>query len=334
MHFHRPRRNRKNATIRSLVQETRLHASDLIYPLFLLEGVNKKEVISSLPGTYRLSCDLILKEIEEAIKLHITTIALFPIIPAEKKDDVGSEALNPNALLQQAIRAIKREFPQVCLISDIALDPYTSHGHDGILDNNGTILNDKTVAILQKMAVIQAEAGIDMVAPSDMMDGRVLAIRQELDQNGYEYVNIHAYCAKYASAFYGPFRDALVSGLKNGDKKSYQMSPANSREALWEATLDEMEGADILMVKPAVHYLDIISQLRAHSQLPISAYHVSGEYAMLLAAAEKGWLDKKKALWETLISIKRAGADMIFTYAALDAARWFTSAIEQEMVYS
>lgn len=322
MHKFRPRRNRNTKAIRSLVQENHLLTSDLIYPLFLLEGEKRKEGIKSLPHIFRYSLDYMLKEIEKVALLKIPAIALFPVIAPEKKDLHGSEALNPSSTLQTAIRQIKKEFPHLCIISDVALDPYTKHAHDGVVDEEGNVLNDQTVDILKKIALVQAEAGVDMIAPSDMMDSRIGAIREELDDNGFTYVNIHAYCAKYASAFYGPFRDALSSQLKKGDKKSYQMNPANRREALLEGKLDELEGADILMVKPALHYLDVIAALRQKTILPISAYHVSGEYAMLMAACQNGWVEKRTALFETLISIKRAGADMIFTYAALEVAEW------------
>ena len=314
----RPRRNRKSPAIRSLVEETRLHTSDLIYPLFLTEA--ESSPIASLPGIFRFNLSDLLKEIEGALRLNIQSVALFPIIQPEMKDPFGKEALNPDGFHQEAIRTIKQEFPQLCLICDVALDPYTTHGHDGVVDEHGLVLNDETVAILAQMAAVQAEAGADMVAPSDMMDGRVGAIRRALDDSGYPNVSIHAYSAKYASAFYGPFRDALGSSPR-GDKKSYQMNPANRREALLEAQIDEKEGADILMVKPAIHYLDVICKLKEVSQLPISAYHTSGELAMIFAAAERGWLDKEKALWEATLSIKRAGADMIFTYAAPQIAK-------------
>lgn len=319
--YYRPRRNRKNSAIRALVEETKLTTSDLIYPQFVVEGSGIKDPISSMPGIYRLSPDLLLKEAERLLEFGIPAIALFPVIPKEVKDERGSEAINPQGVLQQAVRLIKKNFPQLCVITDIALDPYTSHGHDGLVSKEGKVLNDSTLQILTEMALVQAEAGVDMVAPSDMMDGRVGAIRTALDDNGFSDVSIHAYTAKYASSFYGPFRDALGSAPVFGDKKSYQMNPANSREALIEAHLDEMEGADILMVKPALPYLDIISKLRSATSLPISAYHVSGEYAMVMAAAQKGWLDEDRALFESVLCIKRAGADMIFTYAALKIAQ-------------
>lgn len=318
MLIHRPRRNRKSRAIRALVQETRLSPQDLIYPLFVKEGKNEREPIASLPGICRLTLDQLLKEVEKAITLGIPAIALFPVISSSLKDDIGSEALNPKGILPRAIAAVKKEFPPLCIISDVALDPYSSQGHDGLVDARGEVINDETVELLVKMALIQAEAGVDMVAPSDMMDGRVRAIREGLDRAGFSHVNIHAYTAKYASAFYGPFRDALGSRLKFGDKKSYQMNPANQREALLEALLDQEEGADIIMVKPALPYLDVIAKLRAAIPLPLSAYQVSGEYAMLKAAEKNGWLDGKRALLESVISIKRAGADMIFTYGACE----------------
>ena len=323
--FHqRPRRNRKSSAIRGMVQETRLHPSDLIYPQFVVQGEGVKEPLRSLPGIYRLSIDLLLKEIEHAVELGIPAVALFPVIPKEMKDQRGSESVNPNGILQKAIRAVKKEFPDLCLIADIALDPYSSHGHDGLVDEDGMVMNDQTLEILVNMALVQAEAGIDMVAPSDMMDGRVRAIRLALDHAGFSQVSIHAYTAKYASAFYGPFREALDSRLQKCDKKTYQMNPANWREALREGALDEEEGADILMVKPALPYLDIITRLKAETYLPISAYQVTGEYAMIMAAAQNGWIDGDKVLLETLLSIKRAGAEMIFTYGAPKAAELIT----------
>lgn len=326
LHFHseplyRPRRNRKSEAIRRLVAETHLHPSNLIYPLFVMEGKGIQETIPSMPGIYRWSTDLLLKEVEKAIALKIPGIALFPIIARELKTPMGFEAFNPNGVMQRTIRLLKEEFPELCVIADIALDPYTSHGHDGVMNEEGDILNDQTVSLLIKMALSQAEAGIDMVAPSDMMDGRILAIRKGLDAEGHSEVSIHAYAAKYASSFYGPFRDALSSAPTYGDKKSYQMNPANSREAILEVLLDEMEGADILMVKPALPYLDVIAKVREVTSLPISAFQVSGEYSMIQAAALNGWLDGEKALWESLLGIKRAGADMIFTYGALTIAK-------------
>ena len=321
----RPRRNRQSSAIRNLMQETRLHPSDLIYPQFVIEGEGIRDPIKSMPGIFRLSIDLLLNEIERAVELGIPAVALFPVIPKEMKNQMGTESVNPQGILQKAIRAIKKEFPDLCLIADIALDPYSSHGHDGLVDEKGRVVNDETVEVLVNMALIQAEAGIDMVAPSDMMDGRVRAIRMALDHAGFSQVSIHAYTAKYASAFYGPFRDALDSRLQKGDKKTYQMNPANWREALREGALDEEEGADVLMVKPALPYLDIITRLKAATHLPISAYQVTGEYAMIMAAAQNGWIDGDKVLLETLLSIKRAGAEMIFTYAAPKAAQLITS---------
>jgi porphobilinogen synthase len=325
--LYRPRRNRKSSAIRGLVQETYLHVSELIYPLFILEEPDKRTAIPSMPGIYRLGIDHALSEVERCVQLGIFTFALFPVIGKEKKTDCGREALNENGLLQKGIRAIKKAFPHVCLMSDVALDPYTLHGHDGLVNKGGEILNDETVAILEKMAVLQAQAGVDMVAPSDMMDGRIKAIRNALDSHQFKHVNIHAYSAKYASSFYGPFRDALASNLHFGDKKSYQMNPANQREALREAGLDQDEGADILMVKPALPYLDVISKLKENTILPVSAYQVSGEYSMIMAAHQNGWIDGPQALWESILSIKRAGADMIITYAAPLIAEKITSGV-------
>lgn len=317
--LHRPRRNRKSPAIRALVQETRLHPADLIYPLFLREGDNIEEPIPSMPGIYRYSLDKILKQVEKCLDSGIQAIALFPVIEKGKKDVQGSEALNPKSVLIKAISTIKTKFPEMCVIADVALDPFTSHGHDGIIDEVGNILNDETVEILAKMALVQAEAGVDMVAPSDMMDGRVKALREALDKANFSQVSIHAYTAKYASCLYAPFRDALQS-TPIGNKKTYQMNPANSREAELEAILDEKEGADILMIKPASFYLDVIAKLRALTPLPISAFQVSGEYSMIIAAHKQGWLDAEAAFHESLLAIKRAGADMIFTYAALTIA--------------
>ena len=316
MLHHRPRRNRKNSALRALVQETRLAPSDLIVPHFVLEGTGIEQEIKSMPGIYRHSVDKLLKVIERQAKQGIRAVALFPVIPSEMKDMGGTQALNPVGILLQTIRAIKKEFPELCLISDVALDPYTSHGHDGLINQDGIVKNDESVELLVKMALLQAEAGVDLVAPSDMMDGRIGAIRQALEEKGLTEVGILAYAAKYASAFYGPFRDALGSHLQFGDKKSYQLNPANRREALIESALDAAEGADILMVKPALPYLDVLLKLREETSLPLAAYQVSGEYSMIMAADKEGWLDGKKALYESLLGIKRAGADMILTYAA------------------
>lgn len=316
----RPRRLRGNHSIRSMVREHTLTVDDLIYPMFVTEGENACVEIVSMPGCYRYSLDLLLKEIADIYSLGIKAIALFPVIPEEKKDEFGTESYNPDCLVQRTVRAIKAQTPDIIIFTDVALDPFTSHGHDGIVDSRGNILNDETVEVLVKMSLAQAAAGTDMVAPSDMMDGRVGAIRQALDANGYHHVGILAYSAKYASAYYGPFRDALDSAPKFGDKKTYQMDPANAREAIKEIELDVTEGADIVMVKPALAYLDIIYQVRNHCNVPVAAYNVSGEYAMIKAATQLGWIDEKKVILETLLSMKRAGADLILTYFAKDVA--------------
>jgi len=285
-----------------------------------MEGEGQKVEIASMPGCYRYALDLLVKEVLECWELGINAIALFPVIPESKKDDTGSESYNPEGLVQQTVRSIKQAVPDIVVITDVALDPFTTHGHDGLIDENGTILNDSSVEVLVKMALSQAASGTDMVAPSDMMDGRVGAIRKALDAEGYINVGILAYSAKYASAYYGPFRDALDSAPKFGDKKTYQMDAANAREALKEVALDIAEGADIVMVKPALAYLDIIHQIRLETNLPIAAYNVSGEYAMIKAAGNVGWIDEKKVILETLNSIKRAGADLILTYFAKEVA--------------
>ena len=316
----RPRRNRKSAAIRAMVEETRLSVNDFIFPLFLIEGSDKKEEIPSMPGIYRYSLDVLLDEIQECMHLGIKGFCVFPSLGDDKKDKYATEGHRKDGLYIQALRKIKSKFPEIALMTDIAMDPYSSDGHDGILEN-GEILNDETLEILGKMALAQAEAGADILGPSDMMDGRVGYIRKVLDEAGYTQVSIMSYTAKYASAFYGPFRDALDSAPKFGDKKTYQMNPANANEALIEADLDIEEGADMMMVKPALAYLDIIKSLKDHYNVPITAYNVSGEYAMLKAASEKGWLDGEKVMMETLLSIKRAGADIILTYFAKEAAR-------------
>jgi porphobilinogen synthase len=315
----RPRRLRYTPAIRSLVRETELTVNDLIYPLFIMEGENQKVAIPSMPDCYRYSLDLLLKEVVNAYNLGINAIALFPLIAEDKKDNFGTESYNPDGLVQRTVKAIKKEVPEIIIITDVALDPFSIYGHDGIVQD-GKILNDETVQVLVKMSLSQAAAGANFVAPSDMMDGRVGAIRRALDAAGYLDVGILAYTAKYASAYYGPFRDALESAPKFGDKKTYQMDGANSREALREASLDITEGADIIMVKPALAYLDIIRRLRDSSHLPVAAYNVSGEYAMIKAAAKQGWIDEKSLILETLTSMKRAGADLILTYFALDVA--------------
>lgn len=316
----RPRRNRASGVIRDLVQETRLTVHDFILPVFVMEGQNVRSEVASMPGVYRHSLDFLLEEIAECVDLGIRAFDVFPNLPESKKDRFATESTNPDGLYLQTIRAIKDRFPEVCVMTDVAMDPYSSDGHDGLVEN-GKILNDPTLEILGRMAVAQAEAGADILGPSDMMDGRVGYIRSALDAAGYTNVGIMSYAAKYASAFYGPFRDALDSAPKFGDKKTYQMNPANSREALIEAQLDEQEGADMLMVKPALAYLDIIKLLRDNTNLPITAYNVSGEYAMIKAAARNGWLDGDRAMMEALLSIKRAGADVILTYFAKEAAK-------------
>ncbi|MDJ0747540.1 MAG: porphobilinogen synthase [Xenococcaceae cyanobacterium MO_167.B27] len=315
----RPRRLRRTPALRRMVQETQLTVNDLIYPVFVMEGENLKEEIPSMPECYRYTLDLLLKEVADAYNLGINAIALFPKVPEEKKDNKGTESYNPEGLAQRTVRAIKQEIPDITIITDVALDPFSTYGHDGIVED-GKILNDETVEVLVKMAVSQAVAGADIVAPSDMMDGRIGAIRQGLDAAGFIDVGILAYSAKYASAYYGPFRDALGSAPQFGDKQTYQMNPANAQEAITEVELDIAEGADIVMVKPALAYLDIIRRLKEYTDLPIAAYNVSGEYAMIKAAAEKGWIDEKKIVLETLISMKRAGADLILTYFAKQVA--------------
>lgn len=315
----RPRRLRRTATLRRMVRENSLRLEDLIYPLFVMEGSGQRQEVPSMPGCYRYTLDQLLPEVQEASALGIGAIALFPLVPEAQKDNAGTESYNPNGLIPRTVRAIKQTIPNILVITDVALDPYSSEGHDGIVQD-GTILNDATVAVLVKQALVQAEAGADFVAPSDMMDGRVGAIRTALDAQGWINVGILAYAAKYASAYYGPFRDALDSAPKFGDKQTYQMDAANAREALKEVELDIAEGADIVMVKPALAYLDIIWRIKQHTNLPIAAYNVSGEYAMIKAAVERGWLDEKPVILETLTSMKRAGADLILTYFAKDVA--------------
>lgn len=311
----RMRRNRKSAAIRALIQEHRVSPTDFIAPLFLLEGAQKKEAIASLPHVFRLSLDLLLKEVERLMSQGILSVLLFPILLSDKKNPEGKEAYNEKSFFYKAIRTLKKTFPELCLMADVALDPYTSHGHDGIVSSDGKILNDLTIESLVKMALLQAEAGVDFVAPSDMMDGRVAAIRRGLDSQGHVDVGILAYSAKYASTLYGPFREALQVRLAFGDKKTYQMASSNVREALLEARLDEEEGADLLMIKPALYYLDVIAKIKERSQRPIAAYHVSGEYAMVMAAHERGWLDGPAVFQEAFLSLKRAGADLIVSYA-------------------
>ena len=315
----RPRRNRKSETIRGMVRETEVSLNSLIYPMFLLDGQKKEVPIASMPGISRYSYDLLLKEIESCMKLGIRSFVLFPAVEDQHKDKESTYSWDDTNFYLRSIREIKQRFPECCLMSDVAMDPYSSDGHDGYVEN-GKILNDRTLPILSRMAVAQAQAGIDIIGPSDMMDGRVGHIRNELDQNGFTETSIMSYTAKYASAFYGPFRDALDSAPKFGDKKTYQMDPANKRAALIEARLDEQEGADFLMVKPALCYLDVIHLLKENSQLPIAAYNVSGEFAMLKAAGEKGWIQYDRAMPEMLLSIHRAGADVILSYFAKEYA--------------
>lgn len=313
--YTRPRRNRKSAAVRFHAQETHLHVGQLIYPLFLFDGKNMKQEVSSLPGNYRWSLDRLIPEVEACLKLGITTFVLFPAVQENLKDKIASYSYAEDNFYLHAIHTLKTTFPECCIMTDVAMDPYSSDGHDGYV-SNGQILNDETLPILGKMAVAQAQAGADILGPSDMMDGRVGYIREAIDKEGFTNVSIMSYTAKYASAFYGPFRDALDSAPKSGDKKTYQMNPANKREALLEAALDMDEGADYLMVKPALPYLDIIHILKENCNIPIAAYNVSGECAMLIAACQNGWLDFNKAMPEMLLSIKRAGADVILTYFA------------------
>ena len=311
----RPRRNRKSETIRAMVEETSVTTNDLIYPLFLLDGSSQKVEVNSMPGIFRMSGDLMLKEIEECMNVGIRAFDVFPAVEEQYKDKTATKSYDPNFFYLKALKAIKKNFPEACIMTDVAMDPYSSDGHDGLV-KDGKILNDETLEILGRMALAQAETGIDILGPSDMMDGRVGYIRNLLDQNGFTDVSIMSYTAKYTSGFYNPFREALDSAPKFGDKKTYQMNPANRNEALLEAQLDTDEGADFLMVKPALAYLDVIRLLKDNSYLPIAAYNVSGEYSMVKAAAQKGWLDGDRVMNEILLSIKRAGADVILTYFA------------------
>ena len=318
----RPRRNRQSEAIRSLVRETHLTPDHLVQPLFLVDGKNIREDIPSLPVSQRLSVDQVLREVEECLDLGVRSFMMFPAIPEALKDATATYSYHVDNFYLHAARQVKERYPEICLISDVAMDPYSSDGHDGLV-RDGEILNDESLPILARMGVAQAQAGFDLLGPSDMMDGRVGFLRESLDEAGYTKTGIMSYTAKYASAFYGPFRDALDSAPKAGDKKTYQMDPANRREALIEARLDESEGADFLMVKPALHYLDVIKSLKDHSSLPIAAYHVSGECAMLVAACQNGWLDYETAMPETLLSLRRAGTDAIITYFAKDFAHQF-----------
>lgn len=316
----RPRRNRASEAIRNMVRETRLDLANLIFPLFVVDGKGKNEPIGSLPGISRFSEDEVVREVEQCMKLGLNSFVLFPAVEDSLKDKVASYSYSDKNFYLRIISRLKKEFPESCLVSDVAMDPYSSDGHDGLVED-GRILNDETLDILGKMAVAQAEAGIDIIGPSDMMDGRIQHIREELDDEDFENVSIMSYCAKYASAYYGPFRDALESAPKSGDKKTYQMDPANKWEALREAELDVAEGADFLMVKPALLYLDIIHLLKEKFEVPVAAYNVSGEYAMLKAASAKGWLNYDQAMPEMLLSIRRAGATAILTYFAKEYAQ-------------
>jgi len=320
----RMRRSRRTAAVRRLVAESGLSADDLIYPVFVLEGENRAEPVGSMPGIERHSIDLLLKELAEAVDLGIPAVALFPVVGEDKKSLDGAECANPDGLVQRTVQAIKAEHPDIAVITDVALDPYTTHGQDGIIDDAGYVLNDETVAMLTRQALSHADAGADIVAPSDMMDGRIGAIRDALESNDHRNTMILAYAAKYASCFYGPFRDAVGSAanLAGGDKSTYQMAPPNSDEALREVALDLDEGADLIMVKPAMPYLDIVRRVHDRFGVPTFAYQVSGEYAMLKAAAGNGWLDERKSVLEALLCIKRAGASAILTYFAVQAARW------------
>lgn len=320
----RPRRMRRDESTRRLMRENHLHVDDLIYPMFIIEGEATREPIESMPGIERVSIDELLKEADELVKLGIPAITLFPVIAAEKKSEDAAEAWNPDGLAQTAVKALKEKFPELGVITDVALDPFTTHGQDGLINEQGYVMNDETVDVLVKQALSHADAGADIVAPSDMMDGRVAAIRTALEKSGHTNTRILAYSAKYASAFYGPFRDAVGSSanLGSGDKKTYQMDPANSDEALREVDLDVNEGADIVMVKPGLPYLDIVSRVKDTFQMPTFVYQVSGEYAMLKAAAQNGWLDERATVMETLVACKRAGADAILTYYAKQAAEW------------
>ena len=320
----RMRRNRRTPALRSLVRETTLSSADFIYPVFVLEGEGRTEDVPSMPGISRKSIDLLLKELREAQALGIPAVALFPVIDQEKKSLDGAECANPDGLVQRTVRAIKAELPDLAVITDVALDPYTTHGQDGIIDDAGYVLNDVTVDMLVRQAVSHADAGADVVAPSDMMDGRIGAVRAALEENGHINTVILAYSAKFSSSFYGPFRDACGSAdnIKGGDKHTYQVASSNGDESVREVGLDLDEGADMVMVKPAMPYLDIVRRVKDAYEVPTFAYQVSGEYAMLKAAAQNGWLDEKAVVLESLLGIKRAGANAILTYFAIDAARW------------
>ncbi len=322
--FTRKRRMRRDDFSRRLMREVRLSVDDLIYPMFILEGTGQREAVASMPGVERVSIDLLLNEAEELLQLGVPGIALFPVTPPEVKSDDACEAYNPDGLAQRAVRALKEACPELGVITDVALDPFTSHGQDGLIDDSGYVLNDETVAVLINQALSHAEAGADVVAPSDMMDGRIGEIRDALEEHGFIHTRILAYSAKYASSFYGPFRDAVGSAANLGkaDKSTYQMDPGNSDEALWEVAMDLEEGADMVMVKPGLPYLDIVRRVKEEFGVPTYAYQVSGEYAMLRAAIQNGWLDEQQVIMESLLCFKRAGADGILTYFAKQAAQW------------
>ena len=323
----RMRRMRRDDFSRRLMRELHLSVDDLIYPMFVLEGDGKREAVASMPGIERLSIDELLKEAAELVQLGIPAVALFPVTPLEKKSEDAREAFNPEGLAQRAVRALKSAFPDLGVITDVALDPFTTHGQDGLIDQTGYVMNDETVAVLVKQALSHAEAGADVVAPSDMMDGRIGQVREALEAAGYIHTRILAYSAKYASSFYGPFRDAVGSAanLGAGNKYTYQMDPANGDESLWEVALDLDEGADMVMVKPGMPYLDIVRRVKDQFAVPTYVYQVSGEYAMLMAAAQNGWLDEKAVIMESLLGFKRAGADGILTYFAKRVAQWLNN---------
>jgi porphobilinogen synthase len=320
----RMRRMRRDDFSRRLMREAHLSVDDLIYPMFILEGQGQREAVASMPGIERLSIDELLKEAAELVALGVPAVALFPVTPVEKKTEDAREAYNPEGLAQRAVRALKAQFPELGVITDVALDPFTTHGQDGLIDESGYVMNDETVAVLVKQALSHAEAGADVVAPSDMMDGRIGQIREALEDVGYIHTRILAYSAKYASSFYGPFRDAVGSAanLGAGNKYTYQMDPANGDESLWEVAMDLEEGADMVMVKPGMPYLDIVRRVKDQFAVPTYVYQVSGEYAMLMAAAQNGWLDEKAVILESLLGFKRAGADGILTYFAKRVAQW------------
>lgn len=320
----RMRRLRRDDFSRRLVRESHLRVDDLIYPVFVLDGKNRREEVSSMPGVIRQSADVLLFQAEKCSNLGIPALAIFPVIDSEFKSESAAEAFNPDGLVPNVVRLLKKNFPDLGVITDVALDPYTSHGQDGLIDKNGYVMNDETVAVLRQQALVHAQAGADIVAPSDMMDGRIAAVRHELDRNNFIHTRILAYSAKYASSFYGPFRDAVGSSgnLGSGNKYTYQMDPANTNEALIEVRLDIDEGADMVMVKPGMPYLDIVYRVKEAFGVPTFVYQVSGEYAMLKAASQNGWLDEKACVLEALLAFKRAGADGILTYYALDAASW------------